>query len=152
MIFVRSLLSFLVLFKSNQFVPNWAVFAEQGKYADLIKRLKNSLTRFEILFTQKKDNIKEAVNEIIHSQGSTSIKKIVDVLAMSRDSFEKKFRKQVGTSPKKFSNIVRFRNLFENGYKYTTLTEMGLNAGYYDQSHFIKDFKVITGKNPSKFL
>lgn len=149
--FFEKFIAYSNFLNPNQLTQIEQIFAEQSKYPDLIKRIEKFLL-VEILCTQKEDIIKEAVHEIIHSQGATSIKKIVDELAVSRDSFEKKFRKQVGTSPKKFSNIVRFRNLFENGYKYTTLTEMGLNAGYYDQSHFIKDFKVITGKNPSKFL
>jgi len=106
----------------------------------------------ELLCVHTDGIIKEAIREIIDSQGSIPIKKLLGQLQISRDSFEKKFRKQVGTSPKQFSNIVRFRNLFENDHKKTTLTAIGLNAGYYDQSHFIKDFKAITGKKPSSFL
>ncbi len=94
----------------------------------------------------------EAIGKIINMQGVTSIKQLLDELPVSRDSFEKKFRKQVGTSPKQFSKIVRFRNLIEIYQEKTKWTEIALNAGYYDQSHFIKDFKAITGKKPSSFL
>jgi AraC-like DNA-binding protein len=36
--------------------------------------------------------------------------------------------------------------------KHLPLTHIGLEAGYYDQSHFIKDFKEFSGTSPKKFL
>ncbi|MGA9637004.1 helix-turn-helix domain-containing protein [Flavobacterium sp.] len=121
---------------------------------DNIKTSINVIEKFLIIeseWTHTDGVIREAISEIISTKGSISIKSLLTKFSISRDSFEKKFRKQVGTSPKKFSNIVRFRNLFENNDE-ITLTEKGLNAGYYDQSHFIKDFKAITGKKPSDIL
>ena len=149
--FYEKYISFDDIFNSNQLAYLNEIFSSYSDYEVLIKRIEKFLL-LEILFTHTDDIIKEAIIEIINSQGSVSIKTIIDKLPVSRDSFEKKFRKQVGTSPKKFSNIVRFRNLFENKDKKGTLTEIGLNAGYYDQSHFIKDVKVITGKKPSSIL
>jgi len=127
------------------------IFSKKNEYELMVEKIERFLL-VELLCAHTDGIIKEAIREIIDSQGSIPIKKLLGQLQISRDSFEKKFRKQVGTSPKQFSNIVRFRNLFENDHKKTTLTAIGLNAGYYDQSHFIKDFKAITGKKPSSFL
>ncbi len=122
---------------------------------DNYERIVNVVERFLIMeceWTHTDGIVKESICEIINIKGSISVKSLLDKFSISRDSFEKKFRKQVGTSPKKFSNIVRFRNLFQNNEIETNLTEIGLNAGYYDQSHFIKDFKAITGRTPSEIL
>jgi len=149
--FYEKFISFDDFFNPNQLSYLNQIFSNYNNYDILIDKIQEFLL-IEILCTHTDDIIEEAIHEIINNQGSVSIKKIIDKLQISRDSFEKKFRKQVGTSPKKFSNIVRFRNIFENNHNKTTLTQIGLNAGYYDQSHFIKDFKVITGKKPSSFL
>lgn len=149
--FYERFISYDDFLNSNQLSYINQLFSNYSDYDILIDKMQRFLL-IEILCTHTDDIIKEAIHEIINNQGLVSIKKIIAKFQVSRDSFEKKFRKQVGTSPKKFSNIVRFRKLFENIHNKTTLTEIGLNAGYYDQSHFIKDFKVITGKKPSNFL
>ena len=35
---------------------------------------------------------------------------------------------------------------------YNTLAEVAYNCGYYDQMHFIKEFKLFTGFSPTQFL
>jgi AraC-like DNA-binding protein len=60
----------------------------------------------------------------------------------------------IGLSPKQLSRILRF-NGFMEAYKAAndqSLTQVLYNSGYYDQSHFIRDFKDITGETPSVFF
>jgi AraC-like DNA-binding protein len=149
--FFETFIPFDDFFNRHQISCLNKIFSKKEDYQLMVDKIERFLL-VELLCANTDGIIKEAIREIIDSQGSVSIKKLLGELQVSRDSFEKKFRKQVGTSPKQFSNIVRFRNLFENDHKKTTLTAIGLNAGYYDQSHFIKDFKAITGKKPSSFL
>lgn len=99
------------------------------------------------------DNIiNESIVKIKNRNGIISVKELTSGLPISRDAFEKRFRAKVGTTPKQYINIIRFRNLFLSNYAKDNLTEIALKAGYYDQSHFIKDFKASTGRLPSKFL
>lgn len=124
---------------------------KESNYKYMVRAIEKFLIQdIQLLKTNKL--IREALQKIIEAGGDISIKNLINELPISRDSFEKKFRVQVGTSPKQFSNIVRFRGLFENSQKKHNLTKIALNAGYYDQSHFIKEFKSITGKRPSDFL
>lgn len=94
-------------------------------------------------------SIYDSISTIHAHKGLISISTIVAELPISRDTFEKRFRHLVGTSPKRYAGIIRFRNLFEQPLPAGDLTAMALRAGYYDQSHFIKDFKSNTGKLPS---
>lgn len=96
--------------------------------------------------------VQHAIQKIRSAGGDIRIKELVADLPISRDPFEKKFRKTVGTSPKQFAAIVRMRNLIDNYSAHNTLTDVAYNAGYFDQSHFIKDFHSFTGKTPKEYF
>jgi AraC-like DNA-binding protein len=93
-----------------------------------------------------------AMEKIRSASGDLRIKDLVASLPISRDPFEKKFRRIVGTSPKQFASIVRLRSLIDHYSSDNTLTDAAHRAGYYDQAHFIKDFYSFTGKTPKEFF
>jgi AraC-like DNA-binding protein len=93
-----------------------------------------------------------AIQNIQRAGGDLRIKTLLSDLAISRDRFEKRFRRVVGTSPKQFSAIVRFRHLITRHSAVDSLTTTAQQAGYFDQAHFIKDFKSFTGQTPKDFF
>lgn len=98
------------------------------------------------------DRLISAAVEIIHStKGAIRIKELADTLYISNDAFEKRFRKTVGTSPKQFSSIIRMEAIVRQKQQAESLAGIAFNAGYYDQPHFNKDFKLFTGQTPSAF-
>ncbi len=105
------------------------------------------------LITRKPDlMVKNAIQIIQNHIGIIRIKDLAAALSSSQDSFEKRFRAQVGCSPKQFASIVRLRNLINNFQSFSSLTESAYAAGYFDQSHFIKDFRLFTGQAPKDFF
>lgn len=96
--------------------------------------------------------ILNAVQKIKLANGEVRIKDLLTDLPVSRDPFEKRFRRAIGTSPKQFAKIVRLRNLIGKFSRSTRLTEAALTAGYFDQAHFIKDFKAFTKQTPTEFF
>lgn len=96
--------------------------------------------------------IRHSIQKIKSVNGIIKIRDLITDLPLSRDPFEKRFRKIAGTSPKQFSGIVRLRHLIETHSQEKTLTETAYSAGYYDQAHFIKDFKSFTGQTPTDFF
>ena len=96
--------------------------------------------------------VQEAIHKIRLSGGNIVIKELLSALPVSRDPFEKRFRKLTGTSPKQFAGIIRLRNVIHNYSPAQTLTSIAHNAGYFDQAHFIKDFRSFTGKTPHDFF
>jgi AraC-like DNA-binding protein len=62
-------------------------------------------------------------------------------------------QQHTGLTPKLYNKINRFQNslklISKNG---KSLTDIAYEAGYFDQSHFIKDFKSFTGVTPSSFV
>jgi AraC-like DNA-binding protein len=93
----------------------------------------------------------EAVKLIYQSKGNVRIKELNEKLAISQSPFEKRFRKIVGTSPKKFASIVRFNAVINNLNNTKSLTEICYENNFFDQAHFIKDFKQFTGDTPEHF-
>lgn len=96
--------------------------------------------------------IQNAIKKVRFAQGNITIKKLIKELPISRDPFEKRFRRITGTSPKQFANIVRLRNVIDSYSEEKNLTTIAHSAGYFDQSHFIKDFKSFTGETPKVFF
>jgi AraC-like DNA-binding protein len=96
--------------------------------------------------------ILRAVREIRAAKGNIKVTDLLADFPVSRDVFEKRFRSIVGTSPKQFSSVVRFKDLIQHYKPEMSLTEAAYLAGYYDQSHFIKDFRAFTGQSPKDFF
>ena len=112
----------------------------------------------QFLLSQLKDIqtdklIVEAVKLIYQTNGTIRIKELNERLFISQSPFEKRFRKLVGTSAKKFANIVRFNTVLDNldMTKTKTLTEICYENSFFDQAHFIKSFKQFTGDTPENF-
>lgn len=93
----------------------------------------------------------EAVRRIYQSHGTIRIKELHQELAISQSPFEKRFRKTVGTSPKKFASIVRFNAVLKDIGTMKSLTQLCYEYGFFDQAHFTKDFKQYTGDTPENF-
>lgn len=107
------------------------------------------LSQFKNIQTDKL--IIEAVKLIYQSKGTIKVKELNEKLFISQSPFEKRFRKVVGTTAKKFASIVRFNSVPDNMNEAKTLTEICYENHFFDQAHFIKDFKQFTGDTPEIF-
>jgi AraC-like DNA-binding protein len=110
----------------------------------------------QFLLSQLKDIqadklIIESVKLIYQSKGTIRVKELNEKLCISQSPFEKRFRKVVGTTPKKFTSIIRFNSVLDNLNETKTLSEICYENNFFDQAHFIKDFKHFTGQTPEQF-
>ncbi|GAB3939904.1 helix-turn-helix domain-containing protein [Spirosoma harenae] len=96
--------------------------------------------------------ITQAIRQIKTAHGHTGMKSLADSLHISQDAFEKRFRRIIGTTPKQFAALVRFRHLLSTQTSEQRLTELAYESGYFDQAHFIKDFRSFTGQAPHDFF
>ena len=95
--------------------------------------------------------VTEAVKLIYQHKGNIRIKDLNERLLISQSPFEKRFRKVVGTTPKKFASIIRFSAVVDDLSASKTLSEICYENNFFDQAHFIKDFKQFTGETPEQF-
>lgn len=125
---------------------------------------RNSKHRIEIIenFLLKKlhdkttiDNIvKKTVDALLTSNGTESITTILKGDLSKRRQLERNFKKQIGVSPKQLGKVIRLQTALKMllNKKMDNLTNIAYESEYFDQAHFIKDFKEFTGINPKEFL
>ncbi|WP_215238987.1 helix-turn-helix domain-containing protein [Dyadobacter helix] len=101
---------------------------------------------------QKDLLVAQAVKLIRDANGTIRIHELNKLLNISQSPLEKRFRAVVGTSPKKFSSIIRFNSVLAALQNGKSLTQLGYDNQYFDQAHFIHDFRNFTGETPERFL
>lgn len=97
--------------------------------------------------------VKSTVETILTANGQFSIDVLSKQNNTSRRQLSRKFSSDIGISPKQLSKTIRLQNtlkmlLTEN---VTSLTNLAYENEYYDQAHFIKEFKEFTGLTPKEF-
>ena len=128
------------------------------EFADLpddilkIKMIENFLMRHIRIKSQYYNHfIKSCICEIKQSRGMNLPYKTMEKFSLSERSLQRIFREEVGLSPKKIAEIVKFENSISLFHSGKSLTDICYEAGYYDQPHFIKTFKNFTGLTPSQY-
>ncbi|MEZ2440497.1 DUF6597 domain-containing transcriptional factor [Chitinophaga sp. RCC_12] len=93
----------------------------------------------------------EAVDLIVWHSGIISIEKELPPGISSRQ-LRRLFEFYIGDTPKAFSKVVRFQKIlqFTHSPEYIRRNRSYLDAGYYDQAHFIREFKTLYGLTPAK--
>lgn len=104
--------------------------------------------------TARKNGVDLVSNAILRSNCSVPIEQYAAMAKMSLRNFERKFRKQVGTSPKTFCRLLRFNRAIQLKLMSPEKcwTSIALDCDYYDQMHMIKDFKKFAGASPTKLF
>lgn len=120
----------------------------------IIKIIENSLVEMidDSLIPRKEIyNIFRTYNKNIYH---LSVSEFCKQYGINQRKLERLFNKYIGISPKLFYRISRFKeitNLLENS-RNNGFTSLAYDHNYYDQTHFIKDFKSFTGNTPTEFL
>jgi len=94
------------------------------------------------------------VDSLLKTNGTTPIHVLFKDDRTKRRKLERHFRKQIGISPKQLGKAIRLQatiNLLLNK-KLETLTAIAYELEYFDQNHFIKEFKDLVGVTPKQFL
>jgi hypothetical protein len=118
----------------------------------------NSIESFLLNRLSQKNTIstivKSTVDALLITNGTAPIHVILKDDVSKRRQLERHFRKQIGISPKQLGKAIRLQatlNLLLNK-KSNTLTDIAYESEYFDQNHFIKDFKDLVGVTPKEFL
>jgi len=92
-----------------------------------------------------------AINIILQNFGVLNVETDIDT-GISPRQLRRLFKFYIGETTKTFSKVVRFQNILRAKPSSQSLRENKLffDAGYYDQAHFIKEFKNFYGVTPSK--
>ena len=82
-----------------------------------------------------------------------SIAAVTDAIGMSAKRFIERFKVEVGTTPKRYCRIRRFQRAVTLAHAGPAVdwTQVALDCGYFDQSHFIHDFRSFAGLTPTEY-
>ncbi|MGD1919201.1 MAG: helix-turn-helix domain-containing protein, partial [Pleurocapsa sp.] len=95
---------------------------------------------------------KEAVNIITKVNGQITVGEMANKLNLSKRQLERIFLADVGISPKKLGRIIRFNTSIKLFSLVEPLTALAYEAGYFDQSHLVRDFREFSGLSPKEFF
>lgn len=106
-------------------------------------------------FRRHDDAILKAIASIFRSRGFLAVESLAENMGIGLRRLDRKFNTRVGLPPKMLCRIIRFQRVLrmlersENGRDFV---QVALDCGYYDQSHFIKEFKAFAGKSPTSYF
>jgi len=113
---------------------------------------------FEALLSKSVNAFKEkvtnyAVEQITHPRLDFSLNSLAKNCNVSNRYLQKIFAESIGLSPKKLQRVFRFQHVLQKLSRAgkTELTALAYEAGYADQSHFIREFKTFTNFTPSQY-
>jgi AraC-like DNA-binding protein len=126
--------------------------------AVLNKPLSEQIQCIEAWLLERLTRGKEADKLVWHSlglirRGIPSMDALSQHVNLSQRHIERLYQQQVGLSPKFYSRLLRIeaaRKALKQPND--SLTGLGLSLGFYDQSHFIREFKAIVGMTPSAYM
>jgi len=96
----------------------------------------------------------KTLHKIYSLGGKISQENLAEKAEISLRHFRRKFKDVIGVSPKYFCKVIQLNTVFEmlSANDTEKLHHLALDCGYYDQAHFINDFKKLIGKSPVNFL
>jgi AraC-like DNA-binding protein len=113
-----------------------------------LKKVKNNMNK------DHNPKIMAAMKMIINDPSAQQIKTLASKSGYSNKHFIQLFKKEIGVTPKIFQRILKFNQIIpkiQNKEK-LSWTSISHECGYFDQAHFIHDFKKFSGFNPTSFL
>ena len=97
--------------------------------------------------------VQAAAQAIRRARGQVSIAHLADELGWTRQHLARRFRREVGVSPKAFARVARVQAVVERvrAGGEPDWAGLALDAGYCDQAHLAGEFKRLVGLTPTQF-
>lgn len=147
---------------SDAVVPVATAFGREGVALEASLRAadgdRDAQTRlFDAFFVERleltpaKRTLHELKTAIEAEGGLERMAELCDRTGVSARQLDRLFRAHLGFSPKTFARVVRFqrgltRLMRDPG---CTLAQVAAECGYYDQPHFVREFRAFSGTTPS---
>ncbi|MFZ6014186.1 MAG: DUF6597 domain-containing transcriptional factor [Bacteroidota bacterium] len=103
--------------------------------------------------SKRRNSISHIAQEIDDGGGQINIRLLAQKHKISERTLERSFNEQVGLSAKLYSRVVRFTQVFKLIQQpELSKAEATYLCGFFDQSHFNKEFKAFSGEDPGSYF
>ena len=99
-------------------------------------------------------DVEGLVREVWKRKGDVRVGKLSRELGLTERTLERVFQDALGMPPKRYSRLTRFLHacsVLRKG-RWSSLSEVGQACNYYDQAHFIDEFRTFAGMTPRQFV
>lgn len=130
------------------------LISESKSTLEIIHVLENQLRKILYGNESLNFNLLNILSRIYESKGNIRLKEIASKEIISQRQIHRNFSNYIGLNPKSFIKVVRLQNIYNKVLRtpQQNIFNSALDYGYYDQSHFIKDFKKFYGDTPSRIF
>jgi AraC-like DNA-binding protein len=104
-------------------------------------------------------SVRAAVRRVTIANGNLRVADLASEIGITRQQLARQFATHVGVTPKTFARVMRARTALARADaaraaypRAVDWSAIAYDLGYYDQPHFIDDFKALTGVTPSKWV
>lgn len=129
--------------------------ADSKTPAESVRQVEATLLGRLNQFHRHDDGVFQAIALILLSGGRQPVESLADDMGIGLRRLDRIFNTRVGLTPKTLCRIVRFQRVFkmlERSERARDWVQIALDCGYYDQAHFVKEFREFAGKAPTVFF
>ena len=85
--------------------------------------------------------------------GGASVAAVAEQLGTSSKTFGRRFSERIGLTPKRYARVSRFQRVLDRitAARPPAWAELALDCGYFDQAHFIHEFREFAGICPTDY-
>lgn len=150
--------------QASQIFTDWQEDERCGTFLDTFYATANEEERINVLEAyllsryrplQEEEILRPALAMLTDFDNEHSIASIAESISMNARSFHRLFCKNMGIPPVSFRKIARFRHSMQNKLfsdQFRSLTEIGYESNFSDQSYFINMYKKMAGDRPGKLF
>ena len=116
--------------------------------------LEKALTAHLFYPLERRYAVRFALNVFAAAESEVTVCRVAQRIGLSQRRFIQVFKQEVGISPKLFSRVRRFQQVLElmRNEAAPNWARLALECGYFDQSHFIHDFRNFSGLTPTEYV
>ncbi|MDC6363760.1 MULTISPECIES: helix-turn-helix domain-containing protein [Flavobacteriaceae] len=129
---------------------------EKSIVQDKIKTVEDFMLERIVNLNSKVDYVlfSQIVKYIRYKRGAIRLNQLAEHFNISYKKIERLFQFYLGMAPKVYIRIIRFNSCIhlKNELGQLNLTQLGNEVGFFDQSHFIREFKSFSSLTPKDFF
>jgi len=139
-----------------------AAALEPARHADRAARAERLLQRRLAAWARNRQGdeamVTRAVNLLRRARGGVGVGQVAAALGVGQRRLQRAFDRSVGLGPKALGRVLRFRRALRDLYRRGNAdgapgwASLAFDAGYADQSHFIREFRALAGLTPARYL